>query len=311
MLARLDLHHYATVLAIVETGSMTAAADQLAISQSAVSHRLAEAERRLGQPLFDRRPARPLQPTPAGVVLAQAAQRALPDLLRAEHDIARAAGEAVDVVRLGVGSYDCYHWLPDYHRHASSTLGDVLLELAVVGDAPGARLRDGAVDVVLAPGWPEGQFSTRYLFTDELVLVTHPDHPLAGGAFVEPGALAEETFLTYSRTPSPGFEFDRFVRPSGVVPRTVLVIEDTGAITEMVASGIGVAILSRWALTPAIEADKVVATRCGRPGLDLTWSALIRERAAADAPESRVADDLAGWLSAVTEPAGRAAEFDR
>ena len=92
VLARLDLHHYATVLAIVETGSMTAAADQLAVSQSAVSHRLAEAERRLGQPLFDRRPARALQPTPAGLILAQAAQRALPDLIRAESDVARGRG---------------------------------------------------------------------------------------------------------------------------------------------------------------------------------------------------------------------------
>lgn len=303
MLNRLDLSHYATVLAIVETGSMTAAADQLAVSQSAVSHRLAEAERRLGQPLFDRRPARALQPTPAGLVLAQAAQRALPELQRAETDIARTAGEAHEVVRLGVGSYDCYHWLPEYHRHATDALPDVLLELAVVGNAPGTRLRDGAVDVVLAPGTPEGQFTTRPLFTDELVLIVHPEHELSTRDWIEPTSLASETFLTYSRTPSPGFEYDRFVRASGVVPRVVLVIEDTGAITEMVASGIGVAILSRWVLAPEIEGGKVVAIRCGRNGLDLAWSALVRDRATPDAPESRVANDLAAWLRSEAERA--------
>lgn len=308
MITRLDLHHYATVLAIVESGSMTAAADRLAVSQSAVSHRLAEAERRLGEVLFDRRPARALQPTPAGLVLAQAAERALPELVRAEHDIARAAGEAVDVVRLGVGSYDCYHWLPDYHRHASDALDDVVLELAVVGDSPGSRLRAGAVDVVLAPGSPEGQFATQHLFTDELVLVTHPEHPLGSRQYVEPEALADETYLTYSRTPAPGFEFDRFVRPSGVTPRTVLVIEDTSAIAEMVASGIGVAILSRWALTPWVDAGKVAAARCGG-GLDLAWSALVRDGARTDSPEARVADDLAGWLRA--EATGRGADFER
>ena len=180
-----------------------------------------------------------------------------------------------------------------------------------MGEAPGTRLREGAVDVVLAPGSPEGQFSTRYLFTDELVLVTHPEHRLAGQTFIEPEELADETFLTYSRTPSPGFEFDRFIRPSGMTPLTVLVIEDTSAITEMVASGIGVAILSRWALTPWIDTGKVAVVRCGDHGLDLDWSGLVRDGAAPDSPEARVADDLAGWLRAEAEAAGRAADFHR
>ena len=49
----LDLRHYETVLAIVELETMTAAAKELSTSQSALSHRLAEAERRLETSLFD------------------------------------------------------------------------------------------------------------------------------------------------------------------------------------------------------------------------------------------------------------------
>ncbi len=298
VLPRLELHHFATVMAIVDAGSLTAAADQLAVGQSAVSHRLAEAERRIGQPLFDRRPARGLQPTPAGLRLYQAATRALPDLLRAERDVLRAAGSPHEVVRLGVGSYDCYHWLPGYHRHLTTVVPDVLLELVVVGDAPGARLIDGDVDVVLAPGRPSGPIASRPLFADQLVLLTHPDHELAARSWIEPEALAEQTYLTFSRSPSPGFEYDRFVRPSGISPRAVLVIEDTGAIVEMVAAGLGVTILSRWATLPAIDDGKVAAVRCGVRGLDLAWSALLREGTPDTAPEALVADDLATWLAA-------------
>ena len=294
---RLELHHFATVMAIIEAGSLTAAADQLSVSQSAVSHRLAEAERRIGQPLFERRPARGLQPTPAGLRLHQSAARALPDLLRAERDVIRAAGSPAEIVRLGVGSYDCYHWLPAYHPHLVETLPDVLLELVVVGDAPGARLLDGDVDVVLAPGSPSGPVVSRPLLTDELVLLTHPGHDLVERGWIEPEALAEQTYLTYSRTPSPGFEYDRFVRPSGVVPSTVLVIEDTGAIVEMVAAGLGVSILSRWAAGPAIAEGKVAAVPCGHHGLDLAWSALLRDSTPDDAPEALVATDLATWLA--------------
>lgn len=295
---RLELHHFATLTAIVDAGSLTAAADRLAVSQSAVSHRLAEAERRIGQPLFDRRPSRGLQPTPAGLRLYQSAARALPDLLRAERDVIRAEGSAHRVVRLGVGSYDCYHWLPGYHQHLTAVLPDVLLELVVVGDSPGARLLDGNVDVVLAPGRPSGPIVSQPLFDDELVLLTHPSHELASRGWIEPEALAEQTYLTFSRTPSPGFEYDRFVRPSGLAPRSVLVIEDTGAIVEMVAAGLGVTILSRWATQPSIDEGKVAAVGCGARGLDLAWSALLREGTPDDAPEARVAADLAPWLAA-------------
>ena len=104
--ARLDIHHYETIVSVIDTGSVGAAASQLMISQSAVSHRLAEAERRVGSELFARRPARTLLPTPAGLTLYQAALRALPELRRAEHDVLRSEGDAIDVVRIGVGSYD-------------------------------------------------------------------------------------------------------------------------------------------------------------------------------------------------------------
>jgi LysR family transcriptional regulator for metE and metH len=298
MASRLDLRHYETLVAVVETGSVSAAADRLALTQSAVSHRLAEAERRLGHALFERRPARPLLPTPAALALCQSAQRALPELERAESAFVRAGGDRLDIVRLGVGSYDCYHWLPRFHSFVEDRLGQVRLELVVVGSAPATRLSEGAVDVVIAPGQPNGAFESRPLFTDELVLLTHPDHRLAGRAWIEPGALVEETYFTYNRTPVPGFEYDRFIRPADTEPLTVIVIEQTSAIAEMVASGLGVSILSHWAVSPWIANGKESVFRCGRRGLDLEWRSLLRPRSAPGSPEQEVADLLAEWLRA-------------
>ena len=113
----LDLRHYETVVAIVEFGTMTEAAHQLATSQSALSHRLAEAERRLGTVLFDRGQQRRLTPTRDGLAIHQAASRALGDLLRTESNIRSTPSIASTILRIAVGSYDCFHWFPGFLAH--------------------------------------------------------------------------------------------------------------------------------------------------------------------------------------------------
>ena len=296
MSSRLEMHHYETIVAVSDTGSVTAAAGRLHVSQSAVSHRLAEAERRLGGRLFERRPSRGMQPTPAALALCQAAHRAMPDLGRAERDFMRSVGGTTATVRIGVGSYDCYHWLAPFAAAASERLEGLLLELVVIGDAPAQRLADGTADLVLAPGPAQGTSETLHVFTDELVLVTHPGHRLASRSWIGPEALAEEDYFTYNRQPSPGFEYERFLRPSGVSPRTITVLEQTGAIAEMIAADFGVSILSRWAMSPWMDTGRLTAVRCGRSGLELEWSALMRAETDDDAPQRQVANAIVAWL---------------
>lgn len=297
MSSRLEMHHYETIVAVSDTGSVTAAAGRLHVSQSAVSHRLAEAERRLGGRLFERRPSRGMQPTPAALALCQAAHRAMPDLARAEHDFMRSVGGTTATVRIGVGSYDCYHWLAPFAAASGERLEGLLLELVVVGDTPVQRLADGTADLVLAPGPAQGAHEARPIFTDELVLITHPEHALAGRTWIGPDSLSDENYFTYNRQPSPGFEYERFLRPAGVSPRTITVLEQTGAIAEMIAANFGVSILSRWAMSPWVEAGQLAAVRCGRSGLDMDWSALMRVETQEDAPERQVADAIIDWMS--------------
>ncbi len=297
---RLTSQHFETIVAVIDAGSVGDAAELLAISQSAVSHRIAEAERRLGVDLFIRRPSRVLLPTPAGLTLYQGARRALPELARAEHDVVRSAGDAFDVVRIGVGSYDCYHWFAPFQAVVRDRLPEALLQLAVVGDSPVEQLNRSAVDLVLAPGNPTGAAHSVPLFDDELVLLVHPEHPAAGTAWVGPDVMDGEAYLTYNIEPVPGFEFERFVDPAVGSPSTVTVIEQTGAIAEMVAAGLGISILSRWAVTPWLNAGSVVAVPCGRDGLALSWVAVMRSGTPERGVEASVARLLAEWLTART-----------
>ncbi|MEM7341307.1 MAG: LysR family transcriptional regulator [Actinomycetota bacterium] len=272
----LELRHYETIAAIVEFGTMTEAARHLSATQSALSHRLAEAERRLGTTLFDRGRHRRLTPTRDGLAIHQAATRALDDLSRAERAVLGSPHPSAVTLRVAVGSYDCYHWFPGFLAEVRAAHPDVDLELTVVGDAPGPALAANRVDIVVAPGEPEGDHDLAPLFADELVLVVGPDHHLAGADVVEPAELALETYLTYNAQPTPGFEYDRFIRPGQVYPRLVRVVPQTSAIAELVAAGAGVSILSRWALRPNLDAGRLHAVQCGVRGLDLTWHAATR-----------------------------------
>jgi LysR family transcriptional regulator for metE and metH len=301
MALQLDLRHYETIVAIVELGTMTAAARELHTTQSALSHRLAEAEQRLDRKLFDRGRQRRLTPTRAGLVLHQSAQRALADLERSEQILLADRRGVTSVVRIAVGSYDCYHWYPDFLNASTRHDPDIELDLVVGGDSPGEALAAGTVDLVLAPGEPQGAVELTPLFVDELVLLTSPDHSLADRAHVDAEDLVDETYLTYNPTPTPGFEYDRFIRPGDDYPRIVRVVPQTSAIVELVAAGAGVSILSRWALSPAIDSGRIAAVPCGPTGLSLVWTVVTRRSGPSGSPTRRVAEHLATVLRSKQE----------
>ncbi len=292
MALQLDLRHYETIVAIVEFGTMTAAAEELHSTQPTLSHRLAEAERRLGVKLFDRGRRRRLTPTRAGLATHQAASRALDALARNEEVLLAAPAEVTSVVRIAVGSYDCYHWYPQFLDRSRDRDPDIELQLVVVGDTPGDALAGTAVDLVIDGDCENAFCAVRPPFEDELVLAVAPGHQLVGRAYVEPADLLSESYLTYNPNPTPGFEYDRFIRSGDQYPRVVTVVPQTNAITELVAAGAGVSILSRWALRSALDAGRLEAIRCGPDGLTIGWNIVLRATEPSGSPARRVADHL-------------------
>ena len=100
------------IRALEVAGSVSAAAIALQVSQSALSHRIREAERLLDTPLYSRQNKK-LVATPAGLRVQFAARRVLAELERAEHDVAHMSGGVTTTVRLGLEAYASHHWLPE------------------------------------------------------------------------------------------------------------------------------------------------------------------------------------------------------
>jgi LysR family transcriptional regulator for metE and metH len=294
---RLDIKHWEMLKAIDDTGTLRQAAYVLGITQSALSHRLAEAERRLGGLLFERE-GRRLRQTSSGRAMIQTANQIIPALQRAEFDFQKMAMSKTTVVRFGVAAYSCFHWLPSFLQVMAKKGPDIHLDLvAAATQNPIQNLQDGTVDVVLAPGYLAiPGIDSIPVFQDELVLITHSQHALAKKAFIEATDLEGEDYLTYSKSAQPGFEYERFIRPSGVVPYLVTVVEVTDAIIELIAAGFGVSILSKWAVQSAINNGSVSAVTLGKSTLTLGWSALVRESEPTPAAARVVSSRLAEWF---------------
>jgi len=241
-----------------------------------------------------------LKLTPAGTLITQAALHSLPALERAEADFEHNASEQNQIVRLGVASYSCYYWLPEFIQFVAHKAPNIKLRLvASATQNPIMSLQHSSVDIVIAPGYlaTPGIVPTP-LFIDELVLVTPYQHPLSHKAYIEVQDLSQERYYTYSQNVLPGFEYERFIRPSGVIPQQVELVEMTDAIIELISAGLGMSILSKWAVEAALQTQRVSCTRLGEKGLDLAWSALTRETEKKNSASKVIAKLLGAWYKA-------------
>lgn len=292
----LDLRHLKMIRAIAQHGRVTDAAEALGVTSSALSHRIKEAERRLDLVLFTRIHKR-LRMTPAAEYLAEMADRVLTEMNRAEQDVRRMDRGVEHVVRIGIEAYSAYHWLPAFNTYLRDHLPGVELQVMadVARDAVGA-LMNRDVDLIVASGdaTPIGTHQVP-LFTDELLFIMAPEHPLADKVYVGGGDIEGVDFITYTLKPEPDREFARLFRPAESYPRWAVTVELPEAIVELVAAGQGTSVLAGWAVRPAINAGRIRGARVGGEGITLSWHAMLRSEDKSSGPILEVAQTLSAW----------------
>lgn len=295
MLPRLTTNHLALLATLAETGAVGAAARRLGLTQSAASHRLREAERRIGAALVIRETGG-VRLTEEGERLAVFADRFLGELARIEEDIeARRSGY---VVRLGQATYNRYHWLPPFLDHVAREAPGITLDL--FGGAttrPLQSLAEGSVDVSTIYGRPVAsqRFSWRRLGADPLVAVLAPGHRLAEAPHVTSGALADERLYVYPFATEPGFEWETLLGPPTAPFRAVTTMPTPEAVIDLVRAGFGVSFFSRWAVEPEIASGALVAKPVGPEGMSLDWWAVTRAAEATDSPAAKIVDCLLSY----------------
>ena len=197
-----DLEYF---LACSKARSFTAAAREVHIVQSAMSLAIARLEQDLGASLFDRT-GTPISLTEQGAALQAAAQRILDAVQAARDEVAAASGQVRGTVTLGSTLHTGRLDLADVLSRVRERHPAVVVQLRQF--QAGSRglvqaVRDGALDIALTAATddlPRG-IVLHPLFSEPMVFVCQPGHPLAGRDRVTIADLRQEMILR----PPPGW----------------------------------------------------------------------------------------------------------
>lgn len=272
---KLDLRHLKLVVAVTEENSVTKAGERLHVTQSALSHQLREIEERLGAALFHRVNKRMVL-TQAGERLLETAYRVLGEIERVESDLTKLTVGDTGRLRVSTECYTCYHWLPEVVTEFNRSFPNVEIQIVVEATRrPVRALYEGKIDVAIVSS-PERDKRLDYLplFRDELMLVAAAGCPLASRDYVRPKDFADQTLFLIAPE-SESDVYNRVLAPAGVRPRQTYEVPLTEAVVEMVAAGLGVAVLAGWAVAAYEQSGRVVARRVTRTGLFRDWNAAV------------------------------------
>ena len=276
----LEVRHLSLVNEIASTGSVTRAAERLHLTQSALSHQLRDIESRLGIQLFLRLGKRMVL-TPPGERVLGAAKRVLDEIGRAEEDLKLMSQNGKGVLRLCTQCNTGYHWLPPllqaFHRKYPGVDVQIMVNAT---ERPIEALLDGQIDLaVVTSDVTDRRLQSVPLFDDELVAVVAPTHPFAKRSSIEPDDFAEEHLIIYTADRHESYTFTRILGPAGVEPARVSQVPLTEAILELVKAGLGVSVMARWAIEPALKTGAVKAVKIGKRGVYRSWTAVtLRDR---------------------------------
>ena len=276
---RLQLSHYRVVQAVRIHGTVSAAAQALGLTQPALSHQIAEAERRLGTKLFAR-VGRRLRLTSAGDLLATSADTILMEAGLAESTLIGKPGATTgEVIRIGTFAYNSYRWLPLFLKQLQHHWPNLYFEFITdTNKVPIRSVLDGDVDIAISAGnLSSSRTKVFSLFNDELLAIAALGYPTAPQSYMLAADFLDDPFITYSTIYETGFEEELLWRPAGRRPLNYLRAGNTEAVIEMVKAGFGRSILSRWALQPYIDKHQLVALSVTKQGMPVKWSAVVRK----------------------------------
>jgi LysR family transcriptional regulator, transcriptional activator of the cysJI operon len=238
--------------AVAEHLSFRKAAEELYLTQPAVSQQIKALEEDLGVLLFDRSGTQ-ARLTPTGEVLVKYARLSNELLVEAEHEVSALAGTHAGLLSLGASTTIAQYVLP-------SILGDFCKLNPRIHPTLISGNTEQVVEAVQTQkvqlGFIEGPARSREIqsepfLNDELVLIVPAAHEWSERQVIDPGELAAVPLLLRERGSGTRRIIELALERHGIKKtslRVAMELDSTEAIKSAVEAGLGAGILSKWAI---------------------------------------------------------------
>jgi LysR family transcriptional regulator for metE and metH len=272
--------HLRIIAALDHYGTLTEAAGQLCLSQSALSHQIRHLEQRLGTPVWQK-VGRRLRLTASGERLLETARRVLPVLEQTERTLRAYAEGKQAFLRIGVECYPCYEWLTGVIGECLASMPEIELDIVHQFQFSGTRgLLEQEIDLLITPDREaQPQLSYLPLFDYELVLLVAEAHPLADGDHVTAEQLAQEILITFPVAAERLDILTQFLWPADVRPLQHKTVGSIEIMLQLVAFRRGVCALPRWLAERYREKMSLAVLPLGRGIVHRLYAAIRREDA--------------------------------
>jgi len=290
----LSLHVYEIFSTIAQRGSFAAAAHQLNLSPSAVSHALAAFEQALGFTLFAR--------NRGGVRLTSAGQTLLPtvrEVLQCNEKLyqqaSRLLGLEAGTVRIGAFSSVSIAWMPQIIRSFAALHPniEVVIEQGGYDDVEQWLLKSrvdlGFVSLPVAPA-----LDTTALYADPLVCIAPPNFTPKNRVYVTPTEIAEHNVILQGQGNAK--ETQQLLASHKVSVKSSAQAIDDNAIIAIVQSGLGISVVPRLVLRNDQSAVRVFPFHPAQNRV-IALACLGRESLApaAQAMHEHIVEAVAAW----------------
>jgi len=257
---------------LCETGSFTRTAKQLFVTQSAVSHSLRSLEKEAGCKLVKKQ-GKQIQLTEAGERLLAFARPWLEEMNRVRDEIRRSDDRGIPRIRLGASDQICRFLLPTLLKEFSSLEPRCKFEIRGL-DTLGCLdlLSSGEVDLSLTvEPFPRSDYLFIPCFSDELVVVTYPEHSWAKKGIVSWRDVGGEKFILPNRR---GFTFraiQDFLSKKGIKLNSFMEMNSSETTKKLIKNKFGIGILADWFVAKEIESGELVSLPLGPRRLIRPW----------------------------------------
>ena len=258
----MDIRQLEMFLAVAEEGGFTRAGERLHVSQSAVSRQVGLLERELGGPLFHR-DGRRVSLTHPGEILVKTAYNLFREMQQVGEQLSDVHELRRGRLRLAGGMSVCMYVLPrllktyrrlhpDVDLRVSSGSSDVIL----------GKLRGHEIDLALLtlPVIAK-DLEVIPVLKEEMVVVTAPRHPLAHKRHVDAREIGRFPLILYESGSRTRDTIENFLREENVSADVAMETENAEIIKAMVASGIGITVLSHAAVAPDLRHKRLAYAR--------------------------------------------------